>query len=94
MDLCGEPFRLGFRGLEIIEDEKVGEPLSIQVPRSWRERLLSRPWRPWRRTKPVTIWEPKGTVFQLGNKLIMHPADAHKLRTEIVVKHNGKVVGF
>lgn len=35
-------------------------PLYVDVPRSWRERWLSLPWTPWKRTKKVRSpkWDP------------------------------------
>jgi DNA-directed RNA polymerase subunit RPC12/RpoP len=38
------------------------------VNRSWKERLLTWPWRPWIKTK--TIKEPG--IYQMGNTIIAH----------------------
>lgn len=55
------------------------DPLLTDVeeqPRSWKERLFSWPWCPWRKTKFVTV--PSTTFYKLslpsgGEAFVMHP---------------------
>lgn len=49
-----------------------GEP--VQVARPWKERWLSRPWRPWQRTKTHVPQVPMKTAYRVGDTLFMHPA--------------------
>lgn len=45
-----------------------------RVPRPWRERLLSRPWRPWQATRPVTVTVPDPHLYRFGSACILaHP---------------------
>jgi len=51
------------------------------VPRTWRERLFSWPWRPWQATKVkfevVLIKE----VYVMGNDIVCHPVVAEQMRS-------------
>ena len=54
-------------------------------PRSWRERLLTWPWRPW--LSHEICHEPDPRVYKLGHQgrqiLIAHPAVAAVLREKL-----------
>jgi hypothetical protein len=71
-----------FAGMRIIESEFLtvpGEP--EQRRRTWRQRLFSRPWRPWRATYVFIPQLPNPNVFILnGRTVVMHPVTARKLR--------------
>lgn len=71
-----------FAGVRIIESPcltEAGEPQAVR--RSWRERLCSRPWRPWKATKTVVPQVPSRTVYRLaGGRLLMHPEIAREYR--------------
>lgn len=55
-------------------------------PRTWRERLFSRPWRPMRK---ITTWqEPDSCLYRVRldtgrHTIFAHPATAKRLRDEI-----------
>ncbi len=71
-----------YSGYKVIENPfmvKPGEPKELK--RSWRERLFTRPWRPWVRTKMVATYVPSDEVLQVSNHtFIMHPVLARQLR--------------
>jgi len=70
---------LPFAGIQVIESPYCvtdGDPYS--VVRSWRERLLTRPWRPWERTRMVTPKVP--TSYMVSGTLFAHPAIVAELR--------------
>lgn len=71
-----------FSGIRIIESASLtesGEP--CEVRRSWRERLLSRPWRPLKATRTVILQVPmKGGVMIGKNTMAMHPDTLRQLR--------------
>jgi hypothetical protein len=50
-----------------------------EVCRSWRERLFSRPWKPWRRTKMV----PSHEVLIYGSMVVVHPEVGRELRAGV-----------
>lgn len=69
-------------GLRIVANHNMvedGEP--IIVHRTWRERLFSRPWRPWMATRTVVPTRPKREFLRIGHSTLMaHPALIEELR--------------
>ena len=51
------------------------ERWTIQTPRSWRERLFVRPWRPWKKTNT----EPDPGFYITATEIHAHPATVRKL---------------
>lgn len=73
-------------GIPIYENANMvidGEP--YEVRRTWRERLLSRPWRPWRATRWVTPKIPDPRVLAGPNNrwFMAHPMVADRIRKEM-----------
>lgn len=52
------------------------------VPRPWRERLFSLPWRPMVKTKTVAVDVPRKDVLvsEVMGTMFMHPATLARLR--------------
>jgi hypothetical protein len=48
-----------------------GDP--VQVRRTWKERLCSRPWAPWCATKTIVPQVPSSKVYIIGGVAHMHP---------------------
>lgn len=49
------------------------------VPRTWRERFLTWPWRPWRKTK--TVEAPSNQILDMAGKgFVVHPAKWEEMR--------------
>ena len=68
----------GMRIIESVYLEQDGEP--YQVRRSWRARLLSWPWRPWRAAYTVVPKIPYQGAIQLDARtIVMHPHTARQL---------------
>lgn len=57
-----------------------GEP--VTAPRTWRQRLFSRPWRPWVATYTYTPQVPDPKVVRCGQMFVMHPETWDRLRRE------------
>ncbi len=56
----------------------------VTVRRSWRERLFSRPWRPWIATKVIEVDDPETpVVWMVDHRLMMHPAVKEKFASYI-----------
>jgi len=75
-------------GLRIIENVmlvKHGNPIKVEKERTWKERLLTRPWNPFKRTKIITTVPeiPDDNIYRMADILIMHPNTAKKLREQI-----------
>lgn len=72
-------------GLRIIENPRMtvpGDPYAVR--RTWRERLLTRPWRPWQRERWVTPMLPSKDCYVLTNGcVVMHPETAKALRATL-----------
>ena len=71
-----------FDGMRIVEDLSLvvdGDP--IEVRRTWKERLFSRPWRPFKRNKTVIPKVPSEEVLViLPNTIVAHPITAREVR--------------
>jgi len=67
-------------GVVIVESEWM--TVSETVGRSWKERLCSWPWRPWRKTKVVQA--PSDKVYRMNtNTLVCHPVVAEQIRNHV-----------
>jgi hypothetical protein len=69
-----------FGGIRVIENAYAMAPgKPRQVARMWRERWLSRPWRPWVRTRTETPMVPASYMLPNGT-LVAHPEVIAELR--------------
>lgn len=73
---------LSFQGLRVILSPLLteqGDPVTVR--RTWKERLLTRPWRPWQRTRTYTPEIPYRGAVRFGeNSVIMHPTTWKNLK--------------
>jgi len=67
--------------LELFESVHAAEYYVEWVDRTWKERLFSFPWKPFKKTKPVTKAKP--LMFRAGDKLIYHPSLRYQLEESI-----------
>jgi len=61
-------------GFRIIEDDRLvvkGMPKIVQ--RTWRERLLTWPFRPFVKTRAIPQFVPSTRVIEYKGNLVMHP---------------------
>lgn len=68
-------------GIRIIEDASltiVGDP--IEVERSWKERLFSLPWRPWKKVKIIIPQVPDPHIYQFEGTMVMHPTIVKQIK--------------
>lgn len=72
-----------FNGLRIIESTMLTRRVPSRRTRTWRERWLSWPWRPWARDCACTIEEPDPMVYQVPGGLMMHPATAQQFKAMV-----------
>lgn len=76
-ELSGLPLGLpALYGYRVVTDPLLTEEgPKIEVPRTWRERLFTRPWNPFRKTKWIGTRIPSKQVIKAENQrlLIMHP---------------------
>jgi hypothetical protein len=81
------PQRVGMiGGLSIFENATLtedGEP--YEHPRTWKERLFTRPWRPLKATRTVIPQVPMKTVFKTQFGLVMHPETAKAMKSVIAL---------
>lgn len=78
-------------GIRIIESAYLTEPGEpYEVRRTLRERLFSRPWHPFQRTRMVTPQVPMKGGYQLADgTLIMHPETLQRLKRSL-----GEILGI
>ncbi len=77
-----------FSGMRIFESvncvELTGKMLSREEIRSWKERLFSLPWKPWKATKTIYYPEAIPTMYRIGyDTIVGHPAKIADLKSEI-----------
>jgi hypothetical protein len=65
-----------FAGLKIIES--LSCTIEETVIRTWKERLFSWPWKPFKKFKTIT--KPNEGYFSCGDTIVCHPQFARKLR--------------
>lgn len=79
--MIGHP---SFCGVSIIQSEYMTETKSRVVRRSWRERILSWPWRPWRKMCVVYHEEPLPYLMRVRDDLLIcHPTVYRQLVQEL-----------
>lgn len=76
---------LGLTGMKVIESTFLTEPGEPEERRrSWRQRLFSRPWRPWKVTETWIPQRPYRGVVKMGrNTLVVHPDTLKQLRRQL-----------
>lgn len=79
----------GFSGLRLIGDRDMADRVIDYVPRGWRERLFSRPWRPWRRLRVVITYVPQRRYIRIGDMVIMHPALIEEIKQALAARDGG-----
>ena len=74
-------------GIPVIKSPAMTKPETTIRALSWRERLFSWPWRPWRKTKLVTIMVPSDEILMINSDLlygiVMHPETAVRFSKEL-----------
>ena len=61
-------------GPRLVESPALTVAVHERVPRPWRERLLTWPWRPWQATRPVTVTVPDPHLYRFGSACVLaHP---------------------
>ncbi len=61
----------GFKIMENPLMTEAGEP--YEVKRSWKERLFTRPWRPFKKTRTVVPQIPSRQIIMMDRIIYMHP---------------------
>ena len=73
-------------GINIVEDINLTLPgETIEVERSWKERLFTLPWRPFTKTKikMLMLPSPELYLFREHNLIVGHPETIKKLYKEL-----------
>ena len=65
----------------------------VEVPRTWRERLFSRPWRPWVKTKQIEVDDTDTPIIlKTGWNFLCHPANVDRIKKEVAEAFTATVV--
>jgi len=68
-------------GLEVFTSPYVPCVMDKEVRRTWKERLFSLPWKPW---KSIKVIRKEGMIISLpGGSLLMHPRTLEDLKRAI-----------
>jgi hypothetical protein len=71
-------------GLHVMESVHLTQTEEREVKRSWRERLLSWPWCPWRSHKTISVEVPDPNFYMIGgHTVVCHPAMRLKIEHEL-----------
>lgn len=68
-----QPIHTILKGERFIPDRNMTESRVEEVKRTWPERLFSRPWRPLKSHKFITISVPSRKVIRLRGDYFAHP---------------------
>lgn len=84
LDSVEIPRPLAF-GYDLRSSKFIGEHKVEVIKKTWKERLFSWPWRPWRKTKTIVTIEPTGDLFidHQHGMIYGHPVDIEKLERAI-----------
>jgi hypothetical protein len=76
-----EPLRGGghFMGLKIYENDNLTVP--IRTPRTWRERLFERPWRPTEQFNYSLVPDPQ--LYSMGLGVVGHSSTIEVMKVEL-----------
>ena len=77
-----------FNGVRFIHNRNLVDAKTEEVPRTWKERLLSLPWRPWKKTKYVTTYVASRNVVFANGAYHAHP-DLIDQMIKQLEKHDG-----
>lgn len=58
---------------------------SETVQRSWKERLFTWPWKPWRRTKILQVPSNEAIVDAINHKVYVHPEFYETLKKSLPI---------
>jgi len=62
------------RQIKIVPSPELGDLEDKDVTRTWKERLFSWPWEPWKVMKTVQVFVPSKEVIIFGeNTILCHP---------------------
>ncbi len=81
-----------FDGIRIVESIYLVEPGDpIEIRRSWRERLFSRPWTPLKTTRTLIPNVPyKGAIRIDNTTIVMHPETVRQFRAAAALEEEKK----
>jgi len=67
-------------GNRFVADPNMTEGKLVEEPRSWKERLLTLPWQPMKKTKFKSIEVPSRQVVVIDGTYYAHPALIEEIR--------------
>ena len=80
-----------YGGYNIIEDihmVDVNDPQYHEQRRTWKERLFTLPWRPFKKTKTITTYPPLKSYYLMGRMILCHPIMKQSLIAAIRTEGN------
>lgn len=73
----------GYAGFKICPSWALTVNKVYEVPRTWKERLFTWPWRPLQTTRTEVRTEPSDQIVRMGDTIFCHPSIADKIRESL-----------
>lgn len=77
------PFYIPFTGLAVHTNPLLVKNETRTVARTWKERLITWPWKPWVATRTEVYQVPSEEIFRIGDRLICHHDMLARIKAEI-----------
>lgn len=93
-DLINKEVTDSWLGFEIVESKLLVDNETVMVKQSWQERLLSWPWKPWKKEKVIVYTVPKEEYYIMEKEgvIVCHPELAKRLKEAIYNMNNEHTV--
>lgn len=78
-----EQHQIFLRGQRFIASPLMTEAKTEEVPRTWKERLFSWPWRPLKKVRYVTTQVPSRQIVRFEDTFFAHPALIKEIEAQI-----------
>ena len=75
-----------------IEAKPLTQEKRVQIERTWRERLFTRPWTPFTRHRTVIEIEPSWGIMRFANVFVLRPEIARIERDVLAARETGEGV--
>jgi hypothetical protein len=78
-----QPLSTILNGQRFYPNELLSVPRNEEIERSWKERLFSWPWQPFKKTKYVTKWVASDEIICFNGTYYAHPDTIEKIKAAI-----------
>ena len=69
-----------YGGFRVLSSSALVEEKIEQIKRSWKKRLFSLPWKPWKKMEEHRYSVPKRVIVRMGKTIVVHPVVLEELK--------------